>query len=221
MGRLKLLETDSPLDVRRKSPAVTPKATPETPAARATATRRAPRRRREGSTPPGEEARTAAVQEPRTPSGKHAKAPAVQLIGGPRYDLPVIFLAAIWDGLGYTVDELADRGHRISRNALAVAVLHRGMPPDPDAARELTRRWRVLRASNEWPYGDGPSVERKLRVYEAQRAALDEHARGLRARGLSQGRSLLVNAILHFHAPRDCDDALSTVRAFEQLLAST
>jgi len=145
----------------------------------------------------------------------------VQLIGGPRYDLPVIFVAAIWEALGHTVDELGDRGHRISRNALALAVLHRGMPPDPEAARELTRRWRLLRASDAWPFGDGPGVERKLRVYEAQRAALDEHARSLRAHGLSQGRSLLVNAILHFHASRDGDDALSTVRALEKLLASS
>lgn len=120
-----------------------------------------------------------------------------------------------------TRSELADRGHRISRNALALAVLHRGMPPDPEAARELARRWRLLRVSDDWPFGDGPGVARKLRVYEAQRAALDEHARSLRAHGLSQGRSLLVNAILHFHAPRDCDDALSTVRAFETLLASS
>ena len=132
-----------------------------------------------------------------------------------------MFIAAIWDGLGHTVDELGDRGHRISRNALGLAVLHRGMPPDPEAARELTRRWRLLRASDEWPFGDGPTVERKLRVYEAQRAALDEYARSLRANGLSRARSLLVNAILHFHGPRDCDDALSTVRAFEKLLASS
>ena len=201
MGRLKLLETDSPLDVRRESAAVTPNAAPETPAPRAAATRSAPRRRRE---PPAA-----------------AQAPAVQLIGGPRYEVPVMFVAAIWDALGDTVDELADRGHRISRNALGLAVLHRGMPPDPEAARELARRWRLLRASDEWPFGDGPTVERKLRVYEAQRAALDEYARSLRANGLSRGRSLLVNAILHFHRPRDCDDALSTVRAFEQLLASS
>lgn len=214
MARLKLLETDSPLDVRRESPAVTPKAP------RATATRRGPRQPRERPAPPVKEATGAAVQAPSTPSAREAKAPAVQLIGGPRYDLPVIFVAAIWEALGHTVDELGDRGHRISRNALALAVLHRGMPPDPEAARELTRRWRLLRASDAWPFADGPGVERKLRVYEAQRAALDEHARSLRAHGLSQGRSLLVNAILHFHAPRDCDDALSTVRAFEKLLAS-
>ncbi len=219
MARLTLLETDSPLDVRRESPPpVTPKGPPETPAARATAPRRAPRRRREAPARPGKEA--TATAEPPTPSSKEARAPAVQLIGGPRYDLPVIFVAGIWAGLGRTVDELGDGGHRISRNALALAVLHRGMPPDPEAARELTRRWRLLRVSEEWPFGDGPSLERKLRVYEAQRAALDEHARGLRAHGLSQGRSLLVNAILHFHAPRDCDDALSTVRVFEKLLAS-
>jgi hypothetical protein len=57
-------------------------------------------------------------------------------------------------------------------------------------------------------------------VYEAQRAALGEHARSLRAPGVSQGRLLLINAILRFHGPRNSDDALSTVRAFETLLAS-
>lgn len=116
-------EVGSPLDVRRERQAVTSKAIPETPPARAAGTRSAPRRRRE---PPA-----AAVTG--------AKAPAVQLIDGPRYDLPVIFVAAIWDALGHTVDELADGGHRISRKALALAVLHRGMPPDPEAARELAR----------------------------------------------------------------------------------
>lgn len=67
----------------------------------------------------------------------------------------------------------------------------------------------------------GRALSASSGVYEAQRAPLDEHARSLRAHGLNQWRSLLVNAILHFHAPRDCDDALSTVRAFETLLASS
>ncbi len=86
MARLKLLETDSPLDVRREAPK----------APRATATRRGPRRRQERPAPPVKEATGPAVQAPSAPPAREAKAPAVQLIGGPRYDLPVIFVAAIW-----------------------------------------------------------------------------------------------------------------------------
>ncbi len=214
MARLKLLETDNPLDVRREETAAPTVVIAETPkaqsgegvAAQLPARRRAARR--SPARPPAD-AREAAHPSPELAS-----------VGGLRYDLPVMFVPAIWVSLERRVDELRENGQRVSRNALAQAVLHASTPRDFAAARDLVRRWRLLRASEEWPYATEPAVERKLRVYGPLKELLDVHARALREHGIGQGRSLLVNAIFHFAGPTDVPAATLVVREWNTLLAS-
>ncbi len=214
MARLKLLETDNPLDVRREETAVISAAIEEAPkrqSGEGGGTRPAARRRvpRQSPQPLTAAARKAAHPPPEPASFR-----------GLRHELPVMFVPAVLASLERRVDELRENGQRVSRNALAQAVLHASTPRDLAAARDLVKQWRLLRASEEWPYATEPAIERKLRVYGLQKELLDGHARGLRENGIGHGRSLLVNAIFHFAGPADVASATLIVREWNTLLAS-
>lgn len=216
MGRLKLLETDSPLHVSRDqptdgaSPPVHPPSRSEGSAATAPPARKGPRKDLSNLAPPQVKA------EP-GPGPGDLPMPEVR---GPRCDLPVLLVPALWKELGDLTEQLSKRGQRVSRNALAQAVLQSAMPDAAEAAVNLVRRWRLLRASEEWPFANEPNLERKLRVHMSQREQLDQYARALQTSGVVNGRSMLVNAILYYEGPKDLQDAAARFRCWETMVAS-
>ena len=103
------------------------------------------------------------------------------------------------------LEELA-RAARVSFNALAVAVLHAGLPLEADAVRSAIVDERVRRA------GDHVArVERNLRLPEQLRARVDELTAAARDRLPRATRADLVNAALRRSLPTDAQAAAELV----------
>jgi hypothetical protein len=126
-----------------------------------------------------------------------------------RTQLAVRATRRVWERLESLTEALQDEGNRqASVAALVVAVLAFRAPVDADGAVELVRKFV---ADGE----DTETVERNVRVFEAQRAVLDRYARALGEAGMPGRRSRIVNAIIHAQAPRDVTEAAKLLRAFD------
>lgn len=167
------------------------------------------------SRPPASAA-PAKAEGKQTPSApRAADVPAAPQVGpfpfadDERTQLAVRVTPRIWERLESLATALRDDGNRqASVSGLVVSVLAFRAPADPAGAIELARRFV---ADGE----DTPTVERNVRVYEAQRLLLDQHARALAQAGIPGGRSRVVNAIIHAHLPSSPDDAAQLLRAFD------
>jgi len=110
------------------------------------------------------------------------------------------------------LEELA-RAARVSLNALAVAVLHAGLPLEPDDVRSAIVDERVRRAGN--PIA---RVEANLRLPEQLRARVDELTAAARERLPRATRADLVNAALRRGLPGDAEAAARLVAEHAQRL---
>ena len=110
------------------------------------------------------------------------------------------------------LEELA-RAARVSVNALAVAVLHAGLPLDPDAVRSAIVDERVRRAGDQVA-----RVERNLRLPAQLRARADELTGAARQRLPRGTRADLVNAALRRGLPADAQAAANLVAEHAQRL---
>jgi hypothetical protein len=103
------------------------------------------------------------------------------------------------------LEELA-RAARVSFNALAVAVLHAGLPLEADAVRSAIVDERVRRAGDQVA-----RVERNLRLPEQLRARVDALTIAARDRLPRATRADLVNAALRRSLPPDAQAAAELV----------
>jgi hypothetical protein len=171
-----------------------------------------PRGRAKGATDATTRRRTS--RTPRASASTHADALAVDVGPFPyaddeRTQLAMRCTPRLWERLEDLAEALRDEGNRqASVSALVVAVLAFRAPADAAAAVELARKFV---ADGE----DTATVERNVRVYEAQRGVLDRYARALSQAGMPGRRSRIVNAIIHAYAPRSTADAAQLLRAFD------
>lgn len=113
------------------------------------------------------------------------------------------------------LEELA-RAARVSFNALAVAVLHAGLPIETDAVRSAIVDERVRRAGTQLA-----RVERNLRLPEQLRTRVDELTATARDRLPRATRADLVNAALRRSLPADAQAAAELVAEHAQRLERT
>lgn len=191
-GRLTLstVGIKSPLDVAQAAQAPTespPAPAPRPPARPAAAT--TPRSRR-GSTP-----RARAARDVR-PAGE------APFYGAGR---PLQTSIALDAACAAQLEELA-RAARVSFNALAVAVVHAGLPLEADAVRTAIVDERVRRAGAQVA-----RVERNLRLPAQLRARVDELTAAARERLPRATRADLVNAALRKGLPADAQAAAGLV----------
>jgi hypothetical protein len=110
------------------------------------------------------------------------------------------------DAAGATQLEELARAARVSFNALAVAVLHAGLPLEADAVRSAIVDERVRRAGDQVA-----RVERNLRLPEQLRARVDALTAAARDRLPRATRADLVNAALRRSLPADAQAAAELV----------
>jgi hypothetical protein len=110
------------------------------------------------------------------------------------------------------LEQLA-RAARVSVNALAVAVLHSGLPLAADDARSAIVDERVRRAAETVA-----RVERNLRLPEQLRVRVDELTAAAQRRLPRATRADLVNAALRRGAPEDAQAAAELVAGHAQRL---
>jgi len=191
-GRLTLstVGIKSPLDVRQagERPVAEPPA-PDRAPAKPARPRAAPARPRPTAAP----ARRARQQPQRARTG--AEAP---FYGSGR---PLQTSIALDAACVAELEALA-RAARVSVNALAVAVLHSGLPPAADDARTAIVDERVRRAGETVA-----RVERNLRLPEQLRVRVDELTAAARQRLPRATRADLVNAALRRGLPQDAQAA--------------
>jgi hypothetical protein len=85
----------------------------------------------------------------------------------------------------------------------------------------LARRWRLLRAGvdGEDPYRAERTEKYNLRVYPAQTRA-PRGAKLFRSReGIRYPQSILLNALIHFHGPKDAAEGEEVRRRLDVALA--
>lgn len=202
-GRLTLstVGIKSPLDVAQaaQAPAVPPpgaaESAPPASARRPAAPRARPRR-----------TQAARAQQPATASRSAGQAP---FYGAGR---PLQTSIALDAATSAQLEELA-RAARVSVNALAVAVLHAGLPLETDAVRSAIVDERVRRAGDQVA-----RVERNLRLPEQLRARLDELTAAARQRLPRATRADLGNAALRRGLPADALAAARLVAEHAQRL---
>ena len=110
------------------------------------------------------------------------------------------------------LEELA-RAARVTVNALAVAVLQAGLPPQSDAARAAIVEERVRRIDVA-----AGRVERNLRLPVHLRARVDELVATTRERVARVNRADLVNAVLGSALPGDAQQAAELVADYTRRL---
>lgn len=190
----------SPLDVQQaaEEPVVEPAAEePERTAPARTRTTTAPARQRRARTP-------------RAPAKPESRAVGeTPFYGAGR---PLQTSIALNAASTAQLEELA-RAAKVSVNALAVAVLHAGLPLDPDAVRSAIVDERVRRAGEQVA-----RVERNLRLPAQLRARVDELTSAARERLPRATRADLVNAALRRGLPGDAQAAAQLVAEHAQRL---
>ena len=202
VGRLTLstVGIKSPLDVAQaaEAPAAEPPAAAE-PAPPVSARRPAP-----GARP--RRAQATRAQPPATAPRPAREAP---FYGAGR---PLQTSIALDAATSAQLEELA-RAARVSVNALAVAVLHAGLPLENDAVRSAIVDERVRRAGE--PVA---RVERNLRLPAQLRARVDELTRAACEQLPRATRADLVNAALRRGLPGDAQAAAQLVAEHAQQL---
>lgn len=190
----------SPLDVEQAQDAT------DRPAAAATA--KQPQRRR---------AARAQHRPPRSPRATQTRSPAADatrtLTSAPFYGggRPLQTSIALDTACAAQLAQLA-RAASVSVNALAVAVLHAGLPTETQTARAAIVDERVRRAGEP----SAVRVERNLRLPDELRARVDELTGCVRERVARATRADLVNAALRRGLPADAQAAAHLVAEHAQ-----
>ncbi len=140
-----------------------------------------------------------------------------------RRQTSLTLLPQLIDRLQGLADELAEQGtRRASFAQLVGATLFFAVPREPEEARTAALRWARLRAGTTDPFEGARGREINVRLDEALVDELDALARQLKRDGILHGRSVLINAAVHFNGPRDAQAARDLLARYElaQLEAS-
>ncbi len=140
-----------------------------------------------------------------------------------RRQTSLTLLPQLIDRLQALADELAEQGSRRASFAQLVgATVFFAVPREPEEARTAALRWARLRAGTTDPFEGARGREINVRLDEALVDELDTLARQLKRDGILHGRSVLINAAVHFNGPRDAQAARDLLARYElaQLEAS-